>query len=57
MPFKSKAQQGYLFSQKPKLAKEWADKYGVPKSLPQKVKPKSQPKSSPKQSKPPKRGM
>jgi hypothetical protein len=46
MPFKSQAQQGYLFSQKPKLAKKWADKYGVPKSLPQKVKPtqKKQPK-------------
>jgi hypothetical protein len=50
MPFKSKQQQKYLFSQKPKLAKEWADKYGVPKSLPQKA------KSSPQPSKQPKRG-
>ena len=36
MPFKSKAQQGYLFAKKPKLAKRWADKYGVPKNLPKK---------------------
>ena len=44
MPFKSKAQQGYLFSQKPKLAKEWAAKYGVPKNLPAKVKSPSKAK-------------
>lgn len=35
MPFKSKAQQKYLFAKHPKLAKEWADKYGVPKNLPE----------------------
>ena len=45
MPFKSKAQQSYLFSQKPQLAKEWAAKYGVPKNLPAKVKPKAKPKA------------
>ena len=46
MPFKSKAQQGYLFSQKPELAKKWADKYGVPKNLPPKVKPKAKSQSA-----------
>jgi hypothetical protein len=48
MPFKSKQQQKYLFSQKPKLAKEWADKYGVPKSLPQKAKSSQAKKRTPK---------
>ena len=38
MPFQSKAQQRYLFSQEPALAKRWAKKYGVPKNLPQWVK-------------------
>lgn len=38
MPFKSKAQMRYMFSNMPKLAKEWADKYGVPKKLPEKKK-------------------
>jgi hypothetical protein len=33
MPFKSKAQQRFLFAKKPKLAKKWAKKYGVPKDL------------------------
>tara|TARA_Y100001951_G_C11139721_1_gene182938 strand:+ start:254 stop:391 length:138 start_codon:yes stop_codon:yes gene_type:complete len=27
MPFKSKKQRKYLFAKKPKLAREWADKY------------------------------
>jgi len=35
MPFKSKAQQGYLFAKKPAIAKKWAKKYGVPKNLPE----------------------
>jgi len=35
-PFKSKAQQKFLFAKKPKLAKKWAKKYGVPKGLPEK---------------------
>jgi hypothetical protein len=48
MPFKSKAQQRYLFSQEPKVAKEWAKKYGVPDKLPEKVKPKAKAKPQPK---------
>jgi hypothetical protein len=38
MPFKSKAQQGWMFKNKPKMAKEWAAKTPKIKSLPQKVK-------------------
>lgn len=40
MPFKSKAQQGYLFSKKPKVAKRFADDTpkSAYKSLPEKVK-------------------
>ena len=34
MPFKSKAQQGYMFAKHPKIAKRWAKKYGMPKDLP-----------------------
>lgn len=34
MPFQSKAQQAYLFIHHPKLAHDWAAKYGVPKNLP-----------------------
>jgi len=37
-PFKSKAQQKYLWATHPKLAKKWSDKYGVSKDLPKKVK-------------------
>lgn len=40
MPFKSKAQQRFLFAKKPKIAKKWADKYGVPENLPDKLKKK-----------------
>lgn len=40
MPFKSKAQQKYMFANMPKLAKKWADKYGVSKSMPEHVKTK-----------------
>ena len=40
MPFQSKAQQGYMFAKQPKIAKRWADKYGVPKNLPEHVKKK-----------------
>jgi len=44
MPFKSKAQQGYLFAKKPEVAKEFAAK--TPKSayknLPKKVSSKNQ---------------
>ena len=35
MPFKSKAQQKYMFAKHPKLAKRWAKKYGVSKNLPE----------------------
>lgn len=41
MPFKSLAQERFMYSQKPKLANEWQDKYGIPKQLPQKVAPKA----------------
>lgn len=34
MPFKSEAQRRYLWMKEPKVAKEWADKYGTPKNLP-----------------------
>ena len=37
MPFKSKAQQKFLFAKHPTIAKRWAKKYGVSKSLPNKV--------------------
>jgi hypothetical protein len=38
MPFKSKAQARFMFSQKPKLAKEFASKTKSIKSLPEKIK-------------------
>jgi hypothetical protein len=38
MPFKSKAQMRYMFARHPKIAKKWAHKYGIKKSLPAKVK-------------------
>ena len=38
MPFKSKAQQRYLFATKPKLAEEFARKTKNFKKLPNKVK-------------------
>lgn len=37
MPFKSKAQQRFLFSQEPELAEEWVKKYGNRKNLPEKI--------------------
>jgi hypothetical protein len=37
MPFKSKAQMRYMFSQHPDIAKKWEDKYGVSKNMPQHV--------------------
>jgi hypothetical protein len=42
MPFKSKAQVKFLFSQKPELAKKWRKEYPNQKlkSLPNKVKKK-----------------
>ena len=45
MPYKSKAQQKFLHSQKPELAAKWDKKYPAPKSLPEKAaKPKAAPK-------------
>lgn len=44
MPFKSQAQAKWMFSQKPKMAKEWASKTKNFKSLPKKVKKKSKKK-------------
>ena len=42
MPFKSKAQQGYLYSQKPEVAKEFAEhtSKATYKKLPEHVKKK-----------------
>lgn len=37
MPFKSKKQARWMFSQKPEMAKEWASKTPNIKSLPMKV--------------------
>lgn len=37
MPFKSKAQQGYMFASMPKTAKRWAKKTPNIKSLPKRV--------------------
>ncbi len=34
MPFKSKAQQGFMFAKHPVIAKRWAKEYGVSKNLP-----------------------
>jgi len=35
MPFKSKAQQRYMFWKHPGIAKRWAEEYGVPDDLPE----------------------
>lgn len=40
MPFKSKAQERFMFAKHPDLAKEWVKKYGQPEKLPEKVKAK-----------------
>jgi hypothetical protein len=40
MPFKSKAQQKYLFAKKPEVAKEFAEKTTNYKALPEHVKKK-----------------
>lgn len=40
MPFKSKSQQRYMFSQHPTIAKRWAKHTPNIKSLPQKAKKK-----------------
>lgn len=38
MPFKSQAQRKYLYSQKPEIAKEFAEKTPKGKKLPKKLK-------------------
>jgi hypothetical protein len=40
VPFKSKAQQRWMFENNPEMAKEWASKTPNIKSLPEKVKKK-----------------
>jgi hypothetical protein len=37
VPFKSKAQQRYMFARHPKIAKRWAAEDGVPKDMPEHV--------------------
>lgn len=39
MPFKSYAQQKYMFEKMPEVAKRWAEKYGA-KKKPKNYKPK-----------------
>jgi hypothetical protein len=36
MPFKSKAQQRFLYAKHPDIAKRWQREYGTPKKLPEK---------------------
>jgi hypothetical protein len=38
VPFRSKAQQRYMFAKHPDIAKRWAKEYGVPADLPDHVK-------------------
>lgn len=45
MPFKSKAQEKYLFANQPEIAKRWAKVTPSIKALPEKVKPKSKKKT------------
>jgi len=40
MPFKSKAQRGYLYSKEPEVAKKFEEETPKGKKLPAKVKPK-----------------
>lgn len=40
MPFKSKAQQGYMFMAHPKIANRWAKETPSMKDLPAKIKSK-----------------
>ena len=46
MPFKSKAQQGFMFANMPKTAKKWAKETPNTKSLPKKVAKKAKKKES-----------
>jgi hypothetical protein len=40
MPFKSKAQQRFMYANHPEIAKRWEDDYGIAKNLPEHVKKK-----------------
>lgn len=40
MPFKSSAQQRFMYANHPEIAKRWQAEYGTPKNLPQHVKKK-----------------
>ena len=40
MPFKSKAQRAWMFANKPKMARKWADHTPKGKKLPARVKQK-----------------
>jgi hypothetical protein len=40
VPFKSKAQKGWMYANDPKMAKEWEDKTPKGSKLPKKVKKK-----------------
>jgi len=37
MPFKSMAQMRYMFKNVPKVARRWADDYGIPDNLPDRI--------------------
>jgi hypothetical protein len=48
MPYKSKAQLGFMHAKHPTIAKRWDKKYDVPSNLPEKVDDvKARPKSKP----------
>ncbi len=46
MPFKSKAQQGFMFAKHPKIAKRWAKETPRMKSLPARASKKTARKTS-----------
>jgi hypothetical protein len=37
MPFRSRAQQRFMYSQHPEIARRWEDKYGISKNLPDRL--------------------
>lgn len=41
MPFKSKAQQRFMFARHPEIAKRWSKEYGVSSKLPERKARKS----------------
>ncbi len=51
MPFKSRAQQRWMFSQKPEMAREWAKETPRIDALPEHVKKKKKKKKNNKKSK------